>query len=226
MQSVNLGTLLIVFAIILVSMMLHELAHGYAAYLLGDNTAKEEGRLTLNPLKHLDPVLSVIMPLMLFISGGPIFGGAKPVPVDSRNLKHGVWGMALVAVAGPMTNFLIAFVAFMVGVLTGVMVFEGGALMYYLGDFWGLLLVNVVYVNLGFGVFNLIPIPPLDGSRVLYAIAPDQIRQVMEGMERWGILLVMVLVVVASSLIGGIMQGAIGAILAGFDAIVGIFGVK
>lgn len=176
MQGVNFGTLLIVFAIILVSMMLHELAHGFVAYLLGDDTAKTEGRLTLNPLKHLDPILSVIMPLLLFISGGPIFGGAKPVPVDSRNLRYGVWGMALVAIAGPLTNFLIAFVAFMVGMLTGVTVFDGGALMYYVGDFWGLLLVNIVYVNLGFGVFNLIPIPPLDGSRILYALAPDQVR--------------------------------------------------
>ncbi len=224
MQGVNFGTLLIVFAIILVSMMLHELAHGFVAYLLGDDTAKTEGRLTLNPLKHLDPILSVIMPLLLFISGGPIFGGAKPVPVDSRNLRYGVWGMALVAIAGPLTNFLIAFVAFMVGMLTGVTVFDGGALMYYVGDFWGLLLVNIVYVNLGFGVFNLIPIPPLDGSRILYALAPDQVRQVMEGMERWGILLVMILVVVGTSLIGGIMQGAMSGILEGFDWVARLFG--
>ncbi len=93
-------------------MIFHELAHGFMAYFLGDDTAKEEGRLTLNPLKHLDPLLSVALPLLLFMTGGPIFGGAKPVPVNSKNLKYGVWGMAMVAVAGPLMNFVIAFVAF------------------------------------------------------------------------------------------------------------------
>lgn len=91
----NLTGLLVVFGVILVSMVLHELAHGVVAYWLGDNTAKVDGRLTLNPLKHLDPILSVLMPLLLFISGAPVFGGAKPVPVDSRNLRFGPWGMAL-----------------------------------------------------------------------------------------------------------------------------------
>lgn len=100
--------ILIAFGVILLSMMLHELAHGYVAYLLGDETAKDEGRLTLNPFKHLDPVLSVAMPLLLFLSGGPIFGGAKPVPIDPKKLKHGVWGMAMVAIAGPLTNFVLA----------------------------------------------------------------------------------------------------------------------
>ena len=106
---------IIVLAVILLSMMLHELAHGFVAYKLGDDTAKEDGRLTLNPLKHLDPWLSVAMPLILLLSGGPVFGGAKPVPVNSSKLKWGPWGMALVAIAGPLTNFLIAFVAFLVG---------------------------------------------------------------------------------------------------------------
>ena len=105
----NLVGLLVAFIVILISMMLHELAHGFVAYWLGDDTAKDEGRLTLNPLKHLDPVLSIAMPLLLFLTGGPIFGGAKPVPVDSRRLKFGVWGMALVAIAGPLMNFLLAF---------------------------------------------------------------------------------------------------------------------
>ena len=75
-------------------------------HIFGDDTAKEEGRLTLNPLKHLDPLLSVALPLLLFMTGGPIFGGAKPVPVNSKNLKYGVWGMAMVAVAGPLMNFV------------------------------------------------------------------------------------------------------------------------
>ena len=106
---------LIAFVIVLVSMIFHELAHGLVAYWLGDDTAKSEGRLTLNPTKHLDPFLSILLPLMMFISGGPVFGGAKPVPVNSRNLKHGVWGMALVAIAGPLTNFALALVGFLIG---------------------------------------------------------------------------------------------------------------
>lgn len=206
--------ILVAFAIVLVSMIFHELAHGLVAYWLGDNTAKEEGRLTLNPTKHLDPFLSILLPLLLFISGGPVFGGAKPVPVDSRNLKHGVWGMALVAIAGPLTNFLLAFVAFLLGWYTGA--FANGAGM------WGEILADVVAINLGFGVFNLIPIPPLDGSRVLYAIAPDGVREVMARMENWGIIIVMVLVVVAPSVVNAVMGGAINGILKAFYWVVGM----
>lgn len=208
-----LVSILIAFGVILVSMMLHELAHGYMAYALGDDTAKLEGRLTLNPLKHLDPVLSLLMPLLLFLSGGPIFGGAKPVPVDSRNLKHGAWGMALVAFAGPMTNFILAFVAFLTGHFTGIL---------YAGGVIGAICVDFVTINLGFGIFNLIPVPPLDGSRILYAIAPDPIRDLMERMERWGIIVVMVLVVVATPLISTIMSGAMDGILTAFYWLVGV----
>lgn len=205
---------LIAFVIVLVSMIFHELAHGLVAYWLGDDTAKSEGRLTLNPTKHLDPFLSILLPLMMFISGGPVFGGAKPVPVNSRNLKHGVWGMALVAIAGPLTNFVLALVGFLIGYYTGAFMTGAGI--------WGEILADVVTINLGFGVFNLIPIPPLDGSRVLYAIAPDGVRNVMAQMERWGILVVMFLVVLAPGVISAIMGGAINGILEVFYWIVGV----
>ena len=205
---------LIAFVIVLVSMIFHELAHGLVAYWLGDDTAKSEGRLTLNPTKHLDPFLSILLPLMMFISGGPVFGGAKPVPVNSRNLKHGVWGMALVAIAGPLTNFVLALVGFLIG-------YDTGAFMTGVG-IWCEILADVVTINLGFGVFNLIPIPPLDGSRVLYAIAPDGVRNVMAQMERWGILVVMFLVVLAPGVISAIMGGAINGILEVFYWIVGV----
>lgn len=207
-------SLLIVLGVILVSMILHELAHGVVAYWLGDDTAKREGRLTLNPLKHLDPVLSVVMPLLLLAMGMPIFGGAKPVPINTRNLKHGVWGMALVAVAGPLTNILLAFVAFVIGYATGALMDLGVA---------GVICWRFISVNLGFGVFNLIPIPPLDGSRVLYALAPDGVRRVMEGMERWGIWVVMILVVAAPSVVSTLMSGAMMGILDGFYWIVSWF---
>lgn len=205
---------LIAFVIVLVSMVFHELAHGLVAYWLGDDTAKSEGRLTLNLTKHLDPFLSILLPLMMFISGGPVFGGAKPVPVNSRNLKHGVWGMALVAIAGPLTNFVLALVGFLIGYYTGAFMTGAGI--------WGEILADVVTINLGFGVFNLIPIPPLDGSRVLYAIAPDGVRNVMAQMERWGILVVMFLVVLAPGVISAIMGGAINGILEVFYWIVGV----
>lgn len=203
----------VVLIIILFSMVLHELAHGLVAFWLGDTTAKEDGRLTLNLLKHLDPVLSIAMPLLLLLSGGPVFGGAKPVPVNSRNLKYGPWGMALVAIAGPLTNFLIAFVVFLIGYFTGALLNAGVV---------GGIIVQIVMVNLGFGVFNLIPLPPLDGSRVLYAIAPDGIRAVMEKIEPYGIMIVLVLMMVASGVVSSLMTGAISAIWRGFCWIVGL----
>lgn len=206
-------SIIIVLAVILFSMVLHELAHGFVAYKLGDDTAKDDGRLTLNPLKHLDPWLSIAMPLLLLLSGGPIFGGAKPVPVDSSKLKYGPRGMALVAIAGPLTNFLIAFVAFLIGYCSGGLMDSGVV---------GAIFSNLVMVNLGFGVFNLIPIPPLDGSRVLYAIAPDGVRWFMEQIEPFGIMIVLVLVAAGSTVVNRIMSGCIIGILNFFYAIVGI----
>lgn len=207
-------TILLIFTIILCSMVLHELAHGLVAYWLGDDTAKAEGRLTLNPLKHLDPVMSFVMPLLLFISGGPIFGGAKPVPINTRNLKFGAWGMALVGVAGPLTNFLIAFVAFLVGYFTGGLFDTTGIV--------GMIFSYIIMINLGFGVFNLLPVPPLDGSRVLYAIAPDGVRNVMASMERYGILIVLLLVILLPNVVYGLMSGAMEGILNAFYFIVGV----
>ena len=209
----ELNTILIAFGVILVSMMLHELAHGFVAYKLGDDTAKTEGRLTLNPFKHLDPVLSVAMPLLLFLSGGPVFGGAKPVPVNKYRLKYGAWGMALVALAGPLTNFILALAAFLLGHFSG----------WLYGDGLGAeILTNVMFINMGFGVFNLIPIPPLDGSRVVYAIAPDQVRDLMEAMENWGIIIVMLLVVMAPGWLSLMMSGVMQGILDFFYLLVGV----
>lgn len=204
----------IVIMVIIISMVLHELAHGWVAYKLGDDTAKEDGRLTLNPLKHLDPFMSVILPVILYLSGGVVFGGAKPVPVNFSRVKGGVWGMALVAIAGPMTNFLIAFVWFLVGYYTGM--FEGA-----LGGVGKLIATEFVMVNLGFMVFNLLPIPPLDGSRVIYAVMPDGVRAAMDNLEKVGLILVYVLIVFGGAFFTSIMSGAIMGILNGFYWIVG-----
>ena len=209
----NIGLVIAILAVILISMILHELAHGIVAYLLGDTTAKDEGRLSLNPLKHLDPITSVALPLLMFIAGGPVFGGAKPVPVDSRRLKWGPFGMALVAIAGPLTNFILALISF-------VFFYHAGLLSE--NNFIGVLAANVVTINLGFFVFNILPIPPLDGSRLLYAIAPDGVRDVMEKMENsLGIWLVFGLIVIFSSVLTTLMSGMITGIVQFFLHLVG-----
>lgn len=208
----NIGEVLIVFGIILFSMVLHEMAHAYVAYFLGDTTAKDEGRLSPNPLVHIDPWMSIVVPLLLFISGGPIFGGAKPVPINSRNLKGGAWGMALVAIAGPAMNFVLAFIGFLIGHFTGLIYADGLIRTFF---------VELVLANLGFFAFNLLPIPPLDGSRILYAIAPDGIREVMERLEQTvGIVLVLVLVVFFGSYLSSFTTGVIYNILEFFVWIV------
>ena len=209
----NIGLVVAVLAIILVSMILHELSHGVVAYFLGDTTAKDEGRLTLNPIKHIDPIISVIVPLLMFIAGGPVFGGAKPVPVDSRRLKWGPFGMALVAIAGPLTNFLLAFIGFVIFYHTGLLAHN---------DFIGAVAANFVTINLGFFVFNIIPIPPLDGSRLLYAIAPDGVRNVMEKMESTlGVWLVFGLILIFSSALTTLMSTMISGIIQFFLMVVG-----
>ena len=205
--------ILIVFVIILFSMVLHEMAHAYTAFFLGDTTAKEEGRLSINPLKHIDPFLSIMIPLLLFILGGPIFGGAKPVPITQRKLKGDEWGMALVAFAGPFTNFLIAFLGFLIGYYSGLI---------NSGGYIGLFFKQLVLANLGFMIFNLIPIPPLDGSRILYAIAPDVIRDFLTKIEsNLGVFLILVLIYIFGNYLSIFTSNIMVAILKFFYFIVG-----
>lgn len=208
-------TVVIALVVILISMTLHEAMHGFVAYWLGDDTAKAQGRLTLNPIKHIDPFLTILLPVMLAVVGAPIFGGAKPVPFNPDRLKYDEWGAALVALAGPLTNFVIAFVAFGIATVSGVNVIEGLAST----DLWPRFISMAVVVNLGFFVFNMIPIPPLDGSRVLYALAPDFIRRGMEAIEQFGIIFVFAIVLLASSVIGRLMVTVISAILELFSKI-------
>ena len=202
----------IVLCVIVFSMMLHELAHGAVAFALGDTTAKDDGRLTLNPIKHLDPFMSVILPLISYLMGGVVFGGAKPVPVNTHRLKWGVWGMALVAIAGPLTNFILAFVSFLILELSGVTVND--RLIYTI-------LLEMILVNLGFGVFNLIPIPPLDGSRILYVLMPDRIRELMERMEPMGIYIIYILILLGGGVFSSVIYGMMNGIIQGFYWIIG-----
>lgn len=208
----DVGYILIVLGVIILSMTLHEAMHGFVAYFLGDDTAKLEGRLTFNPVKHIDPFLTILLPLMLAAVGAPIFGGAKPVPFHPGRLRYDEWGAALVALSGPLTNFILAFVAFGVYVVLGTP--QTGLL--------AEILVVMVSVNLGFFVFNMIPVPPLDGSRVLYALAPEFVRRGMETIERFGLIVVFAIVLVASPAIGVIMGVSISFFIELFSRIFGL----
>lgn len=208
-MDINFIQIGIILVIILISMTLHEAMHAFVSYWLGDDTAKREGRLTLNPLKHIDPFLTIILPIGLAILGGPIFGGAKPVPFRPDQVRWGDWGAALVAIGGPLTNLVLAFIGFGVYVLAG---------MPAAGDL-AFVLLTFVSVNLGFFLFNIIPIPPLDGSRVLYALAPEFVRAGMRFIEQYGIILVFAIVLLAGQVLYGYMNGGIGFFIEIFTTI-------
>jgi Zn-dependent protease len=186
--------------IIIFSAIIHEVMHGYAADKLGDPTARYAGRLTLNPIPHIDPIGSILLPLVLVLSGSPIFfGWAKPVPYNPYNLRPGRFSEAIVAGAGPASNAVIAIVF---GIIVRLGVFAT------LSDFFFL----IVVVNVMLCIFNLIPIPPLDGSKVLEALLP---RSWQYGYNRWrhsmernpfvGTLLVIIIVL----LLGGVFSNLI-----------------
>ncbi len=222
MGLTNILELLILLVVILFSTVLHELAHGWTAYWLGDKTAKENGRLSLNPIKHIDPYMSIVIPVLLYIMGGPIFGGAKPVPVDRRNLKGGALGMALVAFAGPLTNFILGFLILFFAKIFGVIGISGGMVYYAVGnEFLANIIISAVLAELGLALFNILPIPPLDGSRILYALAPDGVRRVLDGLERYGMVFVFIFVMLGGSLLSKYMSGAMQGVMSGFIAILG-----
>jgi Zn-dependent protease len=208
-MEIDIIQLIVVFGVILVSMTLHEAMHAFVAFWLGDDTAKREGRLTLNPIKHIDPFLTILLPLTLAILQAPIFGGAKPVPFRPDMVKGGDWGAALVALGGPLTNLFIAFVSFGIWVIVGAPVTGVGSL----------ILSTMVTVNLGFFLFNIIPIPPLDGSRVLYALAPEFVRTGMRFIEQYGLFLVFGLVLLAGPILGAYMSSAINFFIDAFSQI-------
>jgi len=158
---------LIGIVIVIFSIILHEIAHGFVANWLGDPTARYAGRLTLNPLPHIDPVGSILIPGILALTGSSfLIGWAKPVPYNPYNLKNQRWGEAMVGVAGPLTNILIAIIFGLILRFSGSLGLSGA----FLG-----VCVTVVYANLVLAIYNLIPIPPLDGSKVLRSILPSKL---------------------------------------------------
>jgi Zn-dependent protease len=198
----NIAFVIFELAALIFSAVLHEIAHGYMAERLGDDTARRAGRLTLNPLKHLDPFGSVLLPILLYLGTGGafIFATAKPVPYDPRNLRNPRSGSAKIAIAGPATNFLLAAVF---GIIIRIFSYLP------VSDIFIELLGIVVLVNLVLGIFNLIPIPPLDGSRVLFAALPpsETTARAMYFLERWGILLVLLFAFFGFALIQPLIGG-------------------
>lgn len=175
---------LFIIAILLVSVVIHEVSHGYAALWLGDPTAKLQGRLTLNPIKHIDPFGSIILPLLLVIlPGNFILGWAKPVEYNPYNFKKYIkWGEGIVAAAGPAVNILIAIIFSLI-----IRFSDASASFVQVSAI-------VVLINLILAFFNLIPIPPLDGSKILFTILPRSLMHVRATMERYSFFLIIILI--------------------------------
>ncbi len=172
---------------ILTAITIHEFSHAFAAYKLGDYTAKDEGRLTLNPLKHLDFAGTIL----LFLAG---FGWGKPVPVNYYNLKKQKWGPAIVSVAGPLSNIILASI---LGIVLKI-VYEYANIGPDRPIF--ILISILIFINLTLAVFNLIPIPPLDGSKILFTLIPDRFASFKLGFERYGFFVLLMLVFFAGNL--------------------------
>ncbi len=181
----------------------HEVSHGAVARLLGDRTAEKQGRLTLNPVVHVDPVGTVIFPGLLALVHLPVFGWAKPVPVDARRLRNPRWGMPLVAAAGPTSNLLLAVLAAIcIGLFARNGIVANGS-KEGLAAFTLANLGNFLAVNLSLALFNLLPIPPFDGSHILEGVLPRPLARRYAAMRRGGMLLVILLLVVLPRLIHG-----------------------
>jgi Zn-dependent protease len=177
------SALVLFFVILILSLSFHEAAHAWAANRLGDPTARQLGRLTLNPIPHIDPIGTILFPLLAFWSGLPIFGWAKPVPVNARNLRSPRRDFALVALAGPASNVVLAFIA---STLLTVVFDSRGTVGIASADGF---LTWVVQLNLLLAVFNMIPVPPLDGGNVLAGFVPEPVARMIDALRPWGFLI-------------------------------------
>jgi len=204
--------------VVVLSITSHEAAHAWVADRLGDPTARQLGRVTLDPRPHIDPMMTVILPGFLIISGAPfIFGGAKPVPVQIAYLNHPRRDWALVAIAGPVCNFLLAFL--LTGLFTALLkigIWEKDAT-------GALILVAGIFANVLLGLFNLLPIPPLDGSRVIQYFLHGRALKLYTRLDRYGIFILVGVLLLAPQLFWGIMVPAMNYLL---DTMTGVFGVE
>jgi Zn-dependent protease len=174
---------LIIFVIsLLIAMTVHEAMHAYVGLQLGDTTAEEQGRISLNPLRHIDPIYTVALPVITYVLFHAPILAAKPVPFNPYRVRWGEWGAALIALAGPLSNFGLAVIASIILRIVGIDTFIGYALAQFLE-------INVLLF-----IFNLVPIPPLDGSRVLFAFAPEPLQDLMRQIEPYGMYIIFGLV--------------------------------
>lgn len=200
---------LISIAAFFIALTIHEFCHAATAFFLGDRTAQRFGRLTLNPAAHIDPVGTLLVPLIGLISGLPVIGWAKPVPVNPYNLRHGKWGHIMVGLAGPVSNFAVAFV--FLGALK--LVYSGIGLSS--SNLLVIFLVQLVTISVVLGIFNLLPVPPLDGSTLLTSLldAPKY-RRTVRWLETRGTLILFLILILDSfapvSILGRLFNGAVG----------------
>lgn len=224
LDKLDLIFLLLQIPIVLISLSFHELAHAYAADKLGDRTARWHGRITMNPLKHLDPIGAISM---LFFG----IGWAKPVPVNPYNFKNPKKGMALTGLAGPVSNFILSFLGMLLykilAVITPLNVFlRGGHLYYYAGVPFTLLDVLAIFfilfsqMNSYLAIFNLIPVPPFDGSRIFYFMLPDKWCFSVMKYER--IIMMATLVLLFTGVLSPVLSAVSGGVLSVFDFIIGL----
>lgn len=186
-------------AFLVLSLGIHEAGHAWVAFLCGDTTARDLGRMTLNPIVHIDPFMTILLPAFLYMTSGFMFGGAKPVPVNPFNLRRPLRDMMLVALAGPISNFLLAIVFLLIW---KCLVYLGGM---DAGTLAPEVMKMAMYFNLILAIFNMIPVPPLDGSRVMAFLLPAGMRESYVGLERFGMIIVFAL------LLSGALRTIIGS---------------
>jgi Zn-dependent protease len=196
----KIQSLLLTFPVLLFSVIAHEYAHGYAALKQGDTTALMLGRLTWNPVKHIDPFMTILMPAMLFLVGAPILGGAKPVPVNPRNYRKFKQGDIIVSLAGVFTNLLVAILCVIIIALTGMLGNAVPAIEPSLGILQAMMWWGVI-INMSLIAFNLIPIPPLDGSHVMKYLLPPAWSLKYQQFGRFGLLILIALLWVAPGIL-------------------------